>query len=56
MARLENVEKLFFFCQLLNLKLVPKIFDVNPLPNLGPKVNHHFRLNNSVFIEMEHPT
>ena len=34
---------------------LPPEFDVNPLPNLGGKVNHHFRLNNSVFIEMEHP-
>ena len=34
---------------------LPPEFDVNPLPNLGPKVNHHFRRNNCVFIEMEHP-
>ncbi len=34
---------------------VPPEFDVNPLPNLGPKVNHHFRLNNSAYSEIEHP-
>ena len=34
---------------------LPPEFDVNPLPNLGGKVNHHFRLNNSAFIEIEHP-
>ena len=26
--------------------LIPE-FDVNPLPTLGPKVNHHFKMNNS---------
>jgi hypothetical protein len=34
---------------------LPPEFDVNPLPNLGPKVNHHFRFNNSVYMELEHP-
>ena len=34
---------------------LPPEFDVNPLPNLGPKVNHHFRANNSAYSEIEHP-
>ena len=34
---------------------LPPELDVNPLPNLGPKVNHHFRQNNSVYQETEHP-
>ena len=34
---------------------IPPEFDVNPLPNLGPKVNHHFRFNNSGYTELEHP-
>ena len=34
---------------------LPPELDVNPLPNLGPKVNHHFRENNSGYVEMEHP-
>ena len=34
---------------------LPPDLDVNPLPNLGPKVNHHFRLNNSAYLEIEHP-
>lgn len=34
---------------------LPPELDVNPLPNHGPKVNHHFRLNNSVYSEIEHP-
>ena len=34
---------------------LPQELDINPLPNLGPKVNHHFRLNNSAYIETEHP-
>jgi len=34
---------------------IPPEMDVNPLPNLGPKVNHHFRANNSVYMETEHP-
>ena len=34
---------------------VPPEFDVNPLPNHGPKVNHHFRQNNSIYWEIEHP-
>ncbi len=34
---------------------VPPELDVNPLPNLGPKVNHNFRQNNSVYSETEHP-
>jgi hypothetical protein len=28
---------------------------VGPFPNLGPKVNHHFRMNNSAYMEIEHP-
>ena len=28
---------------------------MDPLPNLGPKVNHHFTKNNSDFLEIEHP-
>ena len=44
-------------------QLFPKIriftgsfeIDVNPLPNMGPKVNHHFRKNNAGFQEIEHP-
>ncbi len=34
---------------------LPPEFDVNPLPTMGPKVNHHFRFNNSVESEIEHP-
>ena len=34
---------------------IPPEFDINPLPNLGPKVNHHFTLNNSRYTEIEHP-
>ena len=34
---------------------LPPGLDQNPLPNLGPKVNHHFRDQNSGYIEMEHP-
>ena len=34
---------------------LPPEYDVNPLPNLGGKVNHHFYKNNTVFMEMEHP-
>ena len=34
---------------------LPPEFDVNPLPNLGVKVNHHFRKNNSAFYDIEHP-
>ena len=34
---------------------LPPEFDVNPLPTLGPKVNHHFILNNSQYKEAEHP-
>ena len=34
---------------------MPPEKDVQPLPNLGSKVNHHFRLNNSKLIEFEHP-
>ena len=26
-----------------------------PFPNLGPKVNHNFQLNNSFFTQIEHP-
>ena len=36
------------------IDLLPEL-DVNPLPNLGPKVNHHFKFNNSAYIETEHP-
>ena len=34
---------------------LPPELDINPLPNLGPKVNHHFRHNNSEYLETEHP-
>ena len=34
---------------------LPPEFDVNPLPNLGPKVNHHFKDSNSGYVEIEHP-
>ena len=34
---------------------LPPEFDVNPLPTLGPKVNHHFNLNNAAYQEAEHP-
>lgn len=34
---------------------IPPELDVNPLPNLGPKVNHHFRKKNSAYSEIEHP-
>ena len=35
--------------------LLPPELDKGPLPNLGPKVNHHFKFNNSIFEELEHP-
>ena len=38
----------------VTIDLLPEL-DVNPLPNLGPKVNHHFNFNNSAYIETEHP-
>ena len=34
---------------------LPPEFDKEPLPNLGPKVNHHFQFNNSYYDEIEHP-
>ena len=34
---------------------LPPEFDVDPLPNLGSKVNHHFQLKNTRFLEVEHP-
>ena len=34
---------------------LPPELDVNPLPNLGPKVNHHFRNKNAAYVEIEHP-
>ena len=34
---------------------LPPDYDIDPLPTLGPKVNHDFRFNNSQFLEMEHP-
>ena len=34
---------------------LPPEFDIDPLPNLGPKVNHHFKHVNTDFIEIEHP-
>ena len=34
---------------------LPPEFDIDPLPNLGPKVNHHFKHNNTIYIEIEHP-
>ena len=34
---------------------LPPELDKDPLPNLGPKVNHHFKFNNSAYDEIEHP-
>ena len=34
---------------------IPPELDINPLSTVGPKVNHHFRFNNSAYIETEHP-
>ena len=34
---------------------LPPEFDIDPLPNLGPKVNHHFKHNNTEYVEVEHP-
>ena len=34
---------------------LPPELDVPPFPNIGPKVNHHFLKNNSVYLEAEHP-
>ena len=34
---------------------LPPELDKEPFPNLGPKVNHHFSLNNSAYGEIEHP-
>ena len=34
---------------------LPPNLDIDPLPTLGPKVNHHFSLNNSIYMETEHP-
>ena len=34
---------------------VPPEFDYDPLPNMGPKINHHFTLNNAKYVEVEHP-
>ena len=34
---------------------LPPECDVEPFPNYGPKVNHHFSANNTVFKETEHP-
>ena len=34
---------------------LPPEKDFNPLPNIGPKVNHHFVENNSQYVEVEHP-
>ena len=34
---------------------LPPEIDVNPLPTLGPKVNHHFIINNARYQESEHP-
>ena len=34
---------------------LPPEMDVNPLPTLGPKVNHHFIINNARYQESEHP-
>ena len=36
------------------ISLSPEL-DKGPLPNLGPKVNHHFQYNNSNYDEIEHP-
>ena len=34
---------------------LPPEYDENPLPNLGPKINHHFTAINSFFTLCEHP-
>ena len=34
---------------------LPPEMDVNPLPTLGPKVNHNFIINNARYLESEHP-
>ena len=34
---------------------LPPEHDHEPYPNAGPKVNHHFRLNNTQYVESEHP-
>ena len=34
---------------------LPPEEDIDPLPNIGPKVNHHFLENNAHYIEVEHP-
>ena len=34
---------------------IPPEFDINPLPTIGPKVNHHFKFNNALYMEAEHP-
>ena len=39
---------------LATISLPPEL-DKDPLPTFGPKVNHHFRANNSVYTETEHP-
>ena len=31
---------------------LPPEFDIDPLPNLGPKVNHNFMHNNTIYIEI----
>ena len=34
---------------------LPPEMDHGSFPNVGPKVNHHFKFNNTVFGEIEHP-
>ena len=34
---------------------LPPEYDIKPLPNLGPKVNHHFTEPNSFYGMIEHP-
>ena len=33
---------------------IPPEYDMEPYPTLGPKVNHHFKLNNSIYHIAEH--
>ena len=37
------------------INLPPELDHEHRLPTLGPKVNHHFKANNSIYIETEHP-
>ena len=37
------------------INLPPELDQEYMLPTLGPKVNHHFKANNSIYVETEHP-